>query len=328
MAPMKRILVSGGAGYIGSHTVRHLASCGHHTIVVDNLSEGHREAVVAGDLEVGDIRDRAFLDEVFSAHSVDAVVHFASLCYVGDSVTDPRRYFEENLGGAMSLLGAMLDHDVKHFVLSSTCATYGDPETVPMSESHPQAPVNPYGETKYTIEKLLAAYERAYGLRSVPLRYFNASGASADGRLGESHDPETHLIPLLLRTALGKIGEFQVFGDDYPTVDGTCIRDYVHVEDLATAHRAALDWLWAGNPGRAFNVGTGRGYSVKEVLAAAEKITGSTIRYRIAPRRDGDPPELVADSRLAQELLDWQPRHSDLENIVGTAWQWETNRRY
>lgn len=325
---MDKILVTGGAGYIGSHTVRELAAQGFEPVTLDNLSEGHREAVVTGPLEVGDLADEAFLDDLFSRHSISAVMHFASRCYVGESVTNPKRYYEENVGNAMTLLGVMLKHDVKRFILSSTCATYGDPIEVPISESHPQDPVNPYGETKYFIERILKQYDRAYSLRFVSLRYFNAAGDSLDGLIGESHDPETHLIPRILQTAQGKYDYIEVFGTDYPTPDGTCIRDYIHVLDLAAAHIAAVRWLEAGKASDFFNLGTGNGYSVRAMLEMAEQVTGMKIPVKMGSRREGDPAELVADASKANQQLGWTPQVSDLRTVMETAWNWELKRRY
>ncbi len=324
---MQSCLVTGGAGYIGSHTVAELARRSYRAIVVDNLSEGHREAVLDIPLETVDLSDEKGLDRVFEAHQVDGVIHFASLCYVGVSVTDPRVYFEQNLGNALALLRVMLRHGVKKFIFSSSCATYGNPIRVPIDESHPQDPVNPYGETKYFVERILRDYDRAYGLRFVALRYFNAAGASRDTRLGESHDPETHLIPRVLQAAKDG-GTVDVYGEDYPTPDGSCIRDYIHVEDLASAHVAALEWLSAADRSDAFNLGTGHGYSVKEVIEAAKKITGCPIAINLAPRRAGDPPALVADAQKAYRTLNWKPEHSDLSTIIETAWKWELKRRY
>jgi UDP-glucose-4-epimerase GalE len=324
---MKSYLVTGGAGYIGSHTVVELERRGYRPIIFDNLSEGHQEAVLTGELEIGDLSDERRLDEVFKRGKVDGVIHFASLCYVGESVTDPRLYFEKNVGNGMTLLRTMLKHGVNKFIFSSSCATYGNPIRVPIDESHPQDPVSPYGETKYFMERILRWYARAYELRFVALRYFNAAGASRDGRLGESHDPETHLIPRILQVARAG-GAVDVYGDDYPTPDGSCVRDYIHVEDLGAAHVAALEWL-ENQPGSEYlNLGTGQGYSVKEVIAMARQVTGIPIRERIAARRPGDPPALVADARKACQTLGWQPYYSDLRTIIETAWKWEVNRRY
>ncbi|RPI26318.1 MAG: UDP-glucose 4-epimerase GalE [Acidobacteria bacterium] len=324
---MDTCLVTGGAGYIGSHTVAELSRRGIRTVVVDNLSEGHPEAVLDSPLEEVDLGDEDGLSRIFEKNHVSGVIHFASLCYVGESVTNPRVYFEQNLGNALTLLRAMLRHGVKKFILSSTCATYGDPIRVPIDESHPQDPVNPYGETKYFIERILKDYDRAYGLRFVALRYFNAAGASRDNRLGESHDPETHLIPRVLQVAKNG-GSVDVYGEDYQTPDGSCIRDYIHVEDLATAHVAALEWLDGAKRSDAFNLGTGHGYSVKEVIETARVVTGRDIPVRIGPRRAGDPPALVADARKADRILGWKAAYSELRTIVETAWQWELKRRY
>lgn len=325
---MKTILVTGGAGYIGSHTVRELSRAGFRPVVVDNLSEGHKEAVLDAQLEVGDLADETFLEGVFGKYPISGVMHFASRCYVGESVENPRRYYEENVGNAMTLFRVMLAHGVKRFVLSSTCATYGNPVRVPMDEGHPQDPVNPYGETKLMIEQILKQYDRAYGLRFVSLRYFNAAGASLDGLIGESHEPEPHLIPRILMVANGKLDKLQVFGDDYPTADGTCIRDYIHILDLAAAHLAAMEWLGEGKPSDFFNLGTGTGFSVKEMIQMAEEVTGRKIPVEIGPRREGDPPALVAQAAKARNGLGWVPRYSDLRSIFQTAWQWEQKRRY
>jgi len=322
-----KVLVTGGAGYIGSHAVRALAECGRYPVTVDNLSEGHREAVLTGELEVGELSDEAFLGEVFDRHLPDAVMHFASRCYVGESVENPRRYYEENLIGALTLLKVMLQRRVRLLIFSSSCATYGNPVRIPMGEDHPQDPVNPYGETKYFIERMLRWYDRAYGLRSISLRYFNAAGASFDGRIGEAHEPETHLIPLVLRAALGK-GPVKVFGEDYETPDGTCIRDYIHVVDLVAAHLRALEWLQETGRSGAFNLGTGRGYSVKEVIRTAETVTGRRVPWVSAPRRPGDPPVLVADPSVSAQVLGWRAEHKSLETIIETAWTWEQIRNY
>jgi UDP-glucose-4-epimerase GalE len=321
-------LVTGGAGYIGSQTVRRLADEGYFPVVVDNLSQGHREAVSAGVLEVGDLANESILDYVFTRYAPQGVMHFASLCYVGESVVDPKTYYEQNLGNALALFRVMLRHGVKRFILSSTCAVYGDPVRIPMDEDHPQDPVNPYGETKYFLERILKQYDRAYGLKYVTLRYFNAAGADLDGALGESHDPETHLIPRVLQIAKQGVGQVEIYGDDYPTPDGTCIRDYIHVLDLAGAHVAACRWLASGEPSAAFNLGTGRGYSVKEIVEVSRRITGREIPCSVAARRAGDPAQLIADARKANQVLGWTPRHSDLETIVKSAWTWEQCRTY
>lgn len=325
---MTSILVTGGAGYIGSHTVRELARSGYHPISFDNLSEGHQEAILEGDLITGDLSDEDLLESIFREHPVDAVIHFAARCYVTESVENPRLYYEQNVSNSLTLLRVMLRHGVQKFILSSSCATYGNPERVPIDETHPQNPINPYGETKFFIERVLKQYDRAYDLKSVSLRYFNAAGASLDAQLGESHHPETHLIPRVLKVAAAEIEKLQIFGDDYPTPDGSCIRDYVHVSDLASAHVAAYQWLDDGRGSEAFNLGTGQGHSVKEVVQAARRITEREIQAEVFSRRSGDPPELVANPGKANQMLGWRARHSDLETIVSTAWAWEKKRRY
>jgi UDP-glucose-4-epimerase GalE len=296
---VSKVLVTGGAGYIGSHALLDLEKAGLTPVTLDNLSEGHRDAILAGELEQGDLADEPFLNQIFQKHRPIAVMHFASRCYVGESVENPRRYYEENVGNALTLFRVMLRHEVMRFILSSTCATYGNPVRVPIDESHPQDPVNPYGESKYFIERILRQYDRAYDLRFVALRYFNAAGADPEGRIGEAHDPETHLIPLVLQVAQGLRPHIEIFGDDYSTPDGTCIRDYIHVADLARAHTAALHRLMEGKPSQAFNLGTGTGYSVRELIETARRVTGREIPEAISARRAGDPPQLVADPSRA-----------------------------
>ena len=316
-----RIVVTGGAGYIGSHTVALLRSNGHEVTVLDNLSTGHPQAVPADCLVEWELANRTGLVQILRERQIDAVVHFAASCYVGESVTDPAKYYNNNLLGTLSLLDAMRAASIARIVFSSTCATYGVPTRVPITEDEPQEPVNPYGFTKLAIERALIDYGRAYGLGSVALRYFNASGAAANGQIGEDHDPETHLIPLVLQTALGQRSHVQIFGTDYPTPDGTCIRDYIHVEDLADAHLRALQRIRPGEF-QAFNLGTGRGYSVREVVDLASKTTGRQIPVVEAPRRAGDPPELVAAADKARRELGWQPRHTTLDTIIESAWRW------
>jgi UDP-glucose-4-epimerase GalE len=328
------ILVVGGAGYIGSHMVRTLAEQGYRVIVFDNLSTGHRDAVTAAEFIEGDLLRPGDLQQVFGTYSIDAVMHFAALCYVGESVKAPRDYYQNNVTGTLNLLDAMLDADVKRLVFSSTCATYGNPVAIPMTEEHPQAPVNPYGWSKLMIEQVMADYAVAYGVDSIALRYFNAAGCDAAGRLGERHNPETHLIPLVLREALrvrngGDPADTALvaFGDDFPTADGTCVRDYIHVDDLCTAHLAALRRL-GSEPGKgfeAFNLGNGTGFSVREVIEVAREVTGIDIRYRIGPRRPGDPPELVGSATKARTHLGWEPQIILLQNIVKTAWEWQNS---
>jgi UDP-arabinose 4-epimerase len=320
------ILVTGGAGYIGSHACKALARAGYVPVVYDNLSRGHREAVRWGPLVEGDIGDRAQLRQAFAEYRVTAVMHFAAYAYVGESVADPALYYRNNLTGTLALLDAMREAEVREIVFSSTCATYGTPDTLPLRETAPQNPVNPYGETKLAMERALHWYGRAYGLRAVSLRYFNAAGADPDGELGEDHDPETHLVPLVLRAALGQGPAVEIFGTDYPTPDGTAIRDYIHVDDLAAAHLRALERLRAGGGSIALNLGTGLGHSVREVLAAAEAVSGRKVPAHAAPRRPGDPPALVADPSLAAEVLGWRANCSGIEEIVGSAFAWHARR--
>lgn len=318
------VLVCGGAGYIGSHTARHLRESGLSTLVLDNLSTGYRELAGEPLLEV-DLGDREALGRVFDEHRPAAVVHFAAKCYVGESVTDPAKYYRENVTYTWNLLEAMRAADCSRIVFSSTCATYGDPVEMPMTEGHAQLPISPYGRTKLHMEHMMQDYARAYGLRYAALRYFNAAGASQDATLGELHDPETHLIPLVLQVAAGQREEILVFGDDYPTPDGTCIRDYIHVEDLADAHRRALLKLDEESE-IACNLGTGTGFSVLEVIETARRVTGHPIPHRVVERRPGDPPELVSGGTRARDLLGWQPQRAGLEDIVRDAWNFMQSR--
>jgi UDP-arabinose 4-epimerase len=318
------VLVVGGAGYIGSQTAKAVAAAGLEPIVFDNLVYGHEWAVKWGPLVRGDLADRALLTDVMKRHRVDAVIHFAAYAYVGESVTNPRKYFGNNVSGSLNLLDAMLDAGVRDVVFSSTCATYGEPQRVPIAEDHPQNPVNPYGETKLAVEKMLHWYAQAYGLRYAALRYFNAAGADPDGEVGETHDPETHLIPLALEAAVGT-GELAIFGTDYPTPDGTAIRDYIHVADLADAHLRALAKLRDGTPALRLNLGTGQGQSVRAVIAAVERVTGKPVRTREVGRRAGDPPALVADARQAGAVLGWKPRYAELDAIVEHAVRWRAH---
>jgi len=316
-----RILVTGGAGYIGSHTVKLLLERGHTVTVFDNLSAGHRQAVPHARLVVADLKDVDTLDHAFINDRIEGVIHFAASAYVGQSVPNPSKYYRNNLSTSLNLLERVRRHGIARFVFSSTCATYGIPETVPITERESQKPINPYGNTKLAFERMLADYAPAHGIGSVALRYFNAAGAAADGSLGEDHTPETHLIPIVLQTALGKRPHVEVFGNDYPTPDGTCIRDYVHVEDLAEAHLLALEQLVPGEF-QAFNIGTGTGSSVKEVITVAESITGKAIAVKYAPRRAGDPPMLVASAEKIQRELGWKPKYPDVRSIIETAWKW------
>jgi UDP-glucose 4-epimerase len=317
------ILVVGGAGYIGSHMVKMLAQRGNGVVTLDNLSTGYRDAVIGGTLVEADLADAQALDRLFAAQRFDAVMHFASFIQVGESVREPARYYRNNFSNTLNLLEAMVAHRVGRFVFSSTAAIFGEPDYVPIDEAHPKRPINPYGLTKLMVEQALADFDRAYGLKSVCLRYFNAAGADPDGELGERHDPETHLVPLLLQVASGRREAIQVFGRDYDTPDGTCIRDYIHIVDLCEAHLLAIDYLARGNPSAQFNLGNGSGFSVQEVLDTVQRVTGRPVRAVDAPRREGDPARLVADARRARQVLGWTPRYADLDTIVAHAWAWE-----
>jgi UDP-arabinose 4-epimerase len=320
------VLVTGGAGYIGSHACKALARAGYRPVVFDNLSRGHRAAVRWGPLVEGNLTERDKLAAALDQYRVSAVMHFAAYAYVGESVADPALYYANNFGGSMALLEAMREAGVDKIVFSSTCATYGTPAEVPIRETAPQLPVNPYGETKLAIERALHWYGEAYGLRSMSLRYFNAAGADPEGEIGERHEPETHLVPLVLEAALGERQQIDIYGTDYPTPDGTAIRDYIHVQDLAEAHLRALEHLGAGRQSVALNLGTGRGCSVREVIRAAEAVIGKPIPSRVTARRPGDPPVLVADPGLAAKLLGWRAQVSDLATIVRTALAWHVSR--
>ena len=322
----KSILVTGGAGYIGAHACKALAKAGYEPVAYDNLIYGHREAVRWGPFVEGDIGDRAKVAETIRRHGIGAVMHFAAFAYVGESVEQPEKYFQNNVVNTLAMLEAMRATAVKQIVFSSTCATYGLPEQMPIREDTPQRPVNPYGETKLMIERALYWYGVAHGLRSVALRYFNAAGADPDGVIGEDHEPETHLIPLILDTAAGRRAHIGVFGTDYPTPDGSAIRDYIHVQDLADAHVRALRYLDDGGESCVFNLGTGHGHSVRETIEAARRVTGRPIPSKDSPRRPGDPPVLVADAGLAKQKLGWAPVLGSLEQIIGTAWAWHQKR--
>lgn len=315
------VLVVGGAGYIGSHMVRLLDASGHRVVTLDNLSEGHRDAVTAGKLVVGEMSDRKGVEALLRDEKIEAVIHFAASALVGESVTNPAKYYGNNVVATFELLEAMRACEVKKLVFSSTCATYGQPQVVPIRENEKQEPVNPYGFTKLVIERMLDDYAHAYGFGFAALRYFNACGASVDGRIGEDHQPESHLIPIVLQVALGLRQAVTVFGRDYPTPDGTCIRDYIHVDDLGAAHLAALQALQPGH-GIKLNLGTGRGYSVLEVIETCRKVTGHPIPAIWGERRAGDPAELVADASAAFQTLGWKARYNDLTEIVETAWRW------
>ena len=324
---MKNILVIGGAGYIGSHTVKMLAQKGYNPVVFDNLSKGHREAVANYPFELGDLGDKARLAEVFKKHQIDAVMHFAAFIEVGESVKEPSKYYHNNVAKVLNLLDAMVEHGIKYFVFSSTAATFGEPVKEKIDETHPQNPINPYGNTKLMVEKMLADFDTAYGLKATALRYFNASGADDSGDIGESHTPETHLIPIVLQAAAGKRPCIKMFGNDYPTPDGTCIRDYVHVNDLARAHILALEKMFKDNVSERFNLGSGNGSSVAELVKEAKRITGVDFKVEVAPRRAGDPAVLVADSAKAQKVLGWKPEYN-LTRIIETAWNWEQHRKF
>jgi len=324
---MTNILVIGGAGYIGSHAVKMLVKQGFNVTVYDNLSKGHKQAVKDTVFVKGDLGDKKKLAKVFAQYKIDAVMHFAAFTEVGESVKEPAKYYNNNVVKVINLLDAMTEAGVKYFVFSSTAATFGEPQTPKISESHPQNPINPYGQTKLTVEKILKDYDVAYGLKSAVLRYFNAAGADDSALIGESHNPESHLIPIILQAAKGVRESIKVFGEDYPTKDGTCVRDFVHVNDLSRAHILALQRIIKLNTSDNFNLGSGSGYSVKEVIETAKKITGKEIKVDYGPRRAGDPAVLVADSSKAQKVLGWQISYN-LDKIISTAWEWELKRKY
>lgn len=321
---MKTILVAGGAGYIGSHMVALLVKRGYEVIVADNLRTGHWQAVKgAKKLYVGDLRDNAFLEQVFSENDIDGVINFAAFSLVGESVTNPLKYYGNNVEGAVSLLSAMKAHGVDKMVFSSTAATYGEPEKQPIEEHDRTEPTNPYGATKLAIENMLKWCDRAYGIRYAALRYFNAAGSDTETGIGEDHDPESHLIPLVMKTALGQRDHIGIFGEDYPTADGTCVRDYIHVNDLAEAHLLALEYLAGGGSSDVFNLGSGDGYSVKEIIVTARRVTGREIKATVEPRRAGDPSVLIASNKKAAEVLGWKPVRG-LEQIISDAWAWHS----
>jgi len=322
MSSNSTVLVTGGAGFVGSHACKALSRHGFTPVVYDNLSHGHEDAVRWGPLERGDILDRTRLGEVIAAHNPAAIMHFAAFIAVGESVTDPGKYYRNNVAGSLSLMEATRDHGIKAFVFSSTAAVYGLPEVVPIPEGAPKLPINPYGHSKWMVECMLRDFGEAHGLKSMALRYFNAAGADPDGETGERHDPETHLIPLALDAAAGDGKPLTVFGEDYDTPDGTCIRDYIHVADLAEAHVAALQALLDGAGSNAYNLGTGNGFTVRQVIDTVEKVTGRAVPHSIGPRRAGDPASLVADPSAANRDLGWRPLMSDLDSIVATAWAW------
>ena len=326
---MTTILVTGGAGYIGSHAVLALKQAGYEVIVLDNLSNGHRELVeqvLQVKLIVGDMSDRALLDNIFTTHNITAVMHFAAYIAVGESVTDPAKYYHNNVAGTLTLLEAMLAASINKFIFSSTCALYGVPKFVPLTEDHPQDPISPYATTKWMVERILSDFDTAYNLKSVRFRYFNAAGADPTGLLGEDHEPETHLIPLVLMAALGKRESILIFGTDYPTTDGTCIRDYIHVTDLAQAHVLGLEYLLKGGDSEVFNLGNGSGFSVREVIESAKEVTGAEIKIEERDRRPGDPPILVGSSDKASKVLGWRPQYPNIKDILTHAWQWHQRR--
>ena len=320
------VLVTGGAGYVGSHAVRELRANGIPCVVLDNLCRGHRELVLDAPFFVGDVGDTALVRRIIEEHAVTAVMHFAAYAYVGESVGQPQRYYGNNVGATLRLLECMIEAGVRMLVFSSTCATYGLPEFTPITEEHPQRPVNPYGAGKLMVERILADFDAAYGLRSIVLRYFNAAGADPAGAIGEWHEPETHLIPIALQTASGLRPSVDVYGTDYPTPDGTCIRDYIHVTDLAQAHLLGLKRLQAGLASDVFNLGNGNGFSVREVIDTAARVTGRRVPWSAAPRRPGDPHALVGSAEKARRVLGWAPRFPTLEAIVATAWRWHSRR--
>lgn len=322
---MKNVLVVGGAGYIGSHTAKLLSKRGYVPVVLDNLVRGHRRAANYGPFLEGSMTDSALLHEIFSDYAIAAVMHFAAFCYVGESMEKPAMYYQNNVANTLSLLEVMVERGIGHFIFSSSCSIYGEPEEIPITEDQPRRPMSPYGRSKFMVEQILDDFGRAYGLESVCLRYFNAAGADSDGELGEEHNPETHLIPVVLKTALGQHPHVNIFGNDYPTADGTCIRDYIHVEDLAEAHLLALERLLAGSPSVKYNLGNARGYSVKQVIEIARRVTGRDIPARVIERRAGDPAVLIASSAKANEELGWKVQMSDLEMIMETAWNWHKN---
>ncbi|MBV4417378.1 UDP-glucose 4-epimerase GalE [Clostridium tyrobutyricum] len=319
------ILVCGGAGYIGSHMVAHLLENNHNVVILDNLQTGHKDAILGGKFYLGNLKDSIILDKIFTENKIDAVIDFAANSLVGESVENPLKYFDNNIGSTISLLQSMNKHNIKYIVFSSTAATYGEPENVPIQEQDKTFPTNPYGESKLAVEKILKWCDNAYGIKYTALRYFNACGAHINGKIGEDHNPESHLIPIILQAAMGKRDKIMVFGDDYNTEDGSCVRDYVHVSDLASAHLLALKRLQSGGESKIYNLGNGKGFSVKEVVEVAKKVTGINIKSEIADRRPGDPATLIASSNKAIKELGWNPKFNSLETIIDTAWKWHKN---
>jgi UDP-glucose 4-epimerase len=329
MLNKRKLLITGGAGYIGSHTVKHLLKQGEQIVVLDSLVFGHEEALPLDQVTFvkGDMSDAAFVEQVFAEHKPEAVLHFAAYCYVGESVEQPLKYYRNNVMAPLTVLEAMQRHGTKRFIFSSTCATYGDPQFMPMDESHPQNPVNPYGASKLMLERVLKDCGVAWGLQSVFLRYFNASGCDLEGKIGEDHNPETHLIPRILMAITGEIENITVFGTDYPTPDGTCIRDYIHVSDLASAHALALNYLREGGESTAVNLGTGRGFSVREIISTAEEVTGKKVPISYGPRRAGDPSELICNPAKAKAVLGWEAEFKDPRQHIESAWKWMSGPR-
>lgn len=325
-SPLK-ILVVGGAGYIGSHMVLMLLEAGFEVVTLDNLSNGYRDAVLGGTFIEGDLADQRLLKQLFEEHRFAGVMHFASFIQVGESTVHPAKYYDNNVVNTLNLLNAMRAADIKRFIFSSTAAVYGEPQRIPIDEAHPKGPINPYGRSKWMVEQILNDFDHAYGLKSIALRYFNAAGADPQGRLGERHEPETHLIPLILQAAAGRRDAVKVFGRDYPTEDGTCVRDYIHVTDLCDAHLRALNRLVEGAESAVFNLGNSNGFSVQQVIDTVKTVTGKTFAIQDSPRREGDPAVLVADAARAKSELDWHPRHDALSTIIEHAWAWEMNKR-
>jgi UDP-glucose-4-epimerase len=322
-----KVLITGGAGYIGSHTNRYFNQKGLETVIIDDLSDGHKEAVVAGKFVEGDFGDKKLINELLSSDDFDAIIHFAAFADVADSVTNPAKYYENNVSKMIVLLDAAVAHKVKYFVFSSSAATFGEPRYLPIDENHPQEPINPYGLTKLIGEKILEDYSHAYGIKFCTLRYFNAAGSSKDGLIGEAHNPEHHIIPLILHAAIDETSELKVFGTDYPTRDGSCLRDYIHVDDLADAHYRGLLYIMEHNVSEAFNMGSNNGFTVLEIINECEKITGRKIKYKVLGRRSGDPASLVASNEKVKKTLGWEPKN-DISAIIRDAWYWETNKLY
>lgn len=323
-----RVLITGGAGYIGSNCNKYFAEKGIETTVLDNLSDGHKEAVIAGKFIEGDFGDKILVNKIMLENKFDAIVHFAAFADVADSVANPQRYYENNVTKMLTLLDAAVNNKIKYFVFSSSAATFGNPQYLPMDENHPQFPINPYGMTKLIGEKILADYEKAYGIHSCSFRYFNAAGDNPEGLIGEAHNPEHHLIPLVIKSAMGRTGPLNVFGADYPTRDGSCVRDYIHVDDLAEAHYLGLKYIMDKQVSERFNLGSSDGFTVLEIIDAFEKVTGKKVPYKIVARREGDPASLVASNTKAKNILGWKPQFSSIDKIIKDAWNWENKRNY